>query len=61
MTTAKVLFLLDYNLKIFIYWGGEGGVNLSWGGIKIWWGEFFQVGRNEQIFGCWVGLAHPPQ
>ena len=31
MTTAKVLFLLDYNLKIFIYWGG-GGVTLVGGG-----------------------------
>ena len=34
------------------------------GGIKVWlggiyWGEFFQVGGNEQIFG-WGTPPHPP-
>ena len=51
----KITFLLGCNLKIVIQWGG-----LTFGGegeIKIWWGRFFKVGGNEQIFGWRGGLG----
>ena len=60
----KMLFLLGYNLKIVICWGG-----LTFGrgeGIKIWWrgkstrGGFCYVGGNKQIFG-WLRVTCVPQ
>ena len=33
----KILFLLDYNLKIVIYWG----INICLKNIKIYWGVYW--------------------
>ena len=67
----KMKFLLGYNVKIVILWGGGGGERGGWltfgGGNKdlvgkAYWGGNFLGGRgDEQIFGWWGGLPpiHP--
>ena len=37
MTTAKMKFLLSYNMKIIGRWGGGGEGMKRWCGITIWW------------------------
>ena len=56
MTTAKYdVFIGLYFENVYLV-GGEGGIDLWLGGNKnlvggSLLGVFFQVGRNEQIFG----------
>ena len=64
----KILFLLGYNLKTVVLWGG--GVDFWWeegGNTNLVEGESFGRARfsrwervNEQIFGLWWGLSPPP-
>ena len=59
MTTAKND---NYNLKIFIYFGGGDFLTFGGEGIKIWWeGIFPGGGGDDQIFGWWEGTPPSPQ
>ena len=58
MTTAKND---NYNLKIFIYFGGGDFLTFGGEGIKIWCGGrgFFQVGGGGMIKFLAGGRGHP--